>query len=147
MPKIQSILLVNSHFCSKIPNPSFFLSGDINPPIPHLLHFLYKSQSTCQFTSPAHAFPYQQKEHQKRLFRLYQHVHQRMRSFNEEDTIYYHVSKYEAILGWIGVGFELYATFGPLITKKTAIKASNALLLWIKKQESTLFILNSPVWL
>ena len=120
--------------------------SDITQPVPHLLHFLYKSTPTSQFTSPAFTSPYHQKKHQKRLFRLYQHVYQRMRSTEDEERIWFHISSYESILGWVGVGFELYATFGPLITKKTAIKVSNYLLVWIKQYEQELFILNSPVW-
>ena len=40
-------------------------------------------------------------------------------------------------------GFELYAVFGPLITKTSAIHAVNKLLRWIKREEDRLFILNS----
>ena len=40
-------------------------------------------------------------------------------------------------------GFELYAVFGPLITKTGAIHAVNKLLRWIKREEDRLFILNS----
>lgn len=40
-------------------------------------------------------------------------------------------------------GFELYAVFGPLVTKPVAIAAINKLLRWIKKEEEQLFILSS----
>lgn len=40
-------------------------------------------------------------------------------------------------------GFELYAVFGPLVTKPVAIAAINKLLRWIKKEEEHLFILSS----
>jgi len=43
-------------------------------------------------------------------------------------------------------GFELYAVFGPLVTKNTAINSVNKLLKWIKKEEDRLFILNSPTF-
>jgi hypothetical protein len=39
--------------------------------------------------------------------------------------------------------FELYAVFGPLITKTSAIHAVNKLLRWIKREEDRLFILSS----
>lgn len=45
-------------------------------------------------------------------------------------------------------GFELYAVFGPLVTKPAAIAAINKLLRWIKKEEEHLFILSSVTfWL
>lgn len=45
-------------------------------------------------------------------------------------------------------GFELYAVFGPLVTKPVAIAAINKLLRWIKKEEEHLFILSSVTfWL
>ena len=44
----------------------------------------------------------------------------------------------------VTAGFELYAVFGPLVTKLIAINAVNKLLKWIKKEEDRLFILSSP---
>ncbi len=75
-------------------------------------------------------------------------------------NIYMHTEQTESILAWICDGFEvsgtrgpnlnltlsqLYATFGPLTTKTDAIRACNALLQWIKDEESRLFLLSVPV--
>ena len=46
----------------------------------------------------------------------------------------------------VTAGFELYAVFGPLVTKPVAINSVNKLLKWIKKEEDRLFILNSPTF-
>jgi len=60
--------------------------------------------------------------------------------------VYYHVSEKETIVAWVTAGFELYATFSPLESKAVAIRACNQLLKWIKAEENSLFILDSPVW-
>jgi hypothetical protein len=44
------------------------------------------------------------------------------------------------------LGFEVYATFGPLVPKPTALKICNQILKWIRNEEANLFILNAPVW-
>jgi len=111
-----------------------------------LLHFLYKSRGTSQYTAPVMEAPYTTSSEQKRLFRLYQHVHTRVNASARPHYVYYLVGQSEAILGWITQGFELYATFGPLETKSMAIRACNQLLRWIKQEENSLFIMNSPVF-
>ncbi len=113
--------------------------------IPSLLHFVYKSNSTAQFTSPAYTAPYNTEAEQMRLFRLYQLVHQQARQLTAPMNIFIHTTESESILAWSCAGFELFATFSPLTSKSEAIKACNALLLWIKQNEARLFILSSPV--
>lgn len=60
--------------------------------------------------------------------------------------VFYHVSEKETVVAWTTAGFELYATFGPLESKSVCIRGCNQLLKWIKQEESSLFILDSPVW-
>ncbi|CAH1784209.1 unnamed protein product [Owenia fusiformis] len=114
--------------------------------IPDLRHFMYKSRSTAQFTSPELESPYHTASEQERIFGLYQYLHHRMHSTSRPLKILFHVGSYETLLGWVTSGFELYAVFGPLVTKPTAINSINKLLKWIKKEEDRLFILNSPTF-
>ncbi|XP_033107799.1 protein SAND-like [Anneissia japonica] len=114
--------------------------------IPDLCHFIYKSRSTSQFTSPQLDAPYKSPAEQERLFGLYQYLHQRMHSKARPLKIMFHVSQHEALLGWVTSGFELYATFGALTTKPAAIIAINKLLKWIKREEERLFILNAQTF-
>ena len=81
-----------------------------------------------------------------RLFRWYQFVHQRIHSTTPPMKIYFHVGTHETILGWVTSSFELYAAFGPLVTKPAAINSVLRLIRWIKKEESKLFILGSMVF-
>ncbi|XP_071941673.1 protein SAND-like [Antedon mediterranea] len=111
--------------------------------ISDLRHFIYKSRSTSQFTSPQLDAPYKSPAEQERLFGLYQYLHQRMYSKSRPLKIMFHVGQREAMLGWVTSRFELYATFGALTTKQSAITAINKLLTWIKKEEERLFILNA----
>lgn len=48
------------------------------------------------------------------------------------------------IMKQITSGFELYAAFGPMVSKSAVVLMSNKLLKWIRKQEDSLLILNSP---
>jgi len=114
--------------------------------IPGLLHFLYKSKDSSQFTAPRYQAPYMTKKQQKRLFRMYQHVHKCVHKFTRSHKVYYQVGQTETIVGWVTTGFELYATFGPLESKSSCIKACNEILKWIKTEENSVFIQNSPVW-
>eukprot|EP01121_Diplochlamys_sp_Union-15-3_P016688 TRINITY_DN572_c0_g1_i3.p1 TRINITY_DN572_c0_g1~~TRINITY_DN572_c0_g1_i3.p1 ORF type:complete len:275 (+),score=28.91 TRINITY_DN572_c0_g1_i3:136-960(+) len=114
--------------------------------VPGLLHFVYKSLSTSQFTSPSFGPPYTTRKEQKRLFRMYQHIHQRVHSLSKPHKVYLHIGDSEIMVGWITSGFELYAAFGPLESKQACIGACNQLLRWIKLEENSLFIMNSPVW-
>ncbi|KJE90347.1 Mon1a protein [Capsaspora owczarzaki ATCC 30864] len=111
-----------------------------------LRHFIYKSKNTSQFTQPELEAPYTTPEERQRLFRQYQHVHSAIHSTARPLKIYFNNGSKEAMLGWITTNFELYATFGPLVTKSGAIAAVNRLLQWIKHEEDKLFILNAQVF-
>lgn len=119
----------------------FFRVSDVG--IPGILHFLYKAKSLGQFTEPAYDTPYSSTEERERLFNLYQCIYSRMHSQQRPLKILFHVGKYEAILGWVTTGFEMYATFSPMISKSAAISGINKLLRWIKREEDRLFIVNS----
>ncbi|EDO39191.1 predicted protein, partial [Nematostella vectensis] len=100
--------------------------------IPELYHFVYKSKSTAQYTSPELEAPYIDPLEQERLFGLYLYLHQRIHSSSRPLKILCHVGMQEMLLGWVTSGFELYAAFSPLVTKPIAINAINKLLRWIK---------------
>ncbi|XP_065669454.1 protein SAND isoform X2 [Hydra vulgaris] len=111
--------------------------------ISELRHFVYKSRSTAQFTSPEIGHPYTSDLEQERLFSQYLHLHHRIHGSSRPAKILCVSLSTEMLLGWVTSGFELYAAFNPLTTKSTAINAVNRLLRWIKKEEEVLFIVNS----
>ncbi|KAG2219483.1 hypothetical protein INT45_010403 [Circinella minor] len=113
---------------------------------PGLLHFLYKSKIHVQFTCPGFTGPYIEDMNQKRLYKLYQHVYDRMHCRARPLKLYYHDSEQEIILGWITSSFELYVVFKHGTSKPNIISSANQLLRWIKKNEDSLFILDSPVF-
>jgi len=69
--------------------------------IPDLRHFLYKSKSTAQFTSPQYEAPYNTDEEQRRLFGLYQYLHHKIHNAARPLKILFHVGAYETLLGWV----------------------------------------------
>ncbi|KAF9127663.1 Vacuolar fusion protein mon1b [Mortierella sp. 14UC] len=119
-----------------------FSVGDTG--IPGLRHFLYKSRTNVQFTMPELSEPYATSTARKRLLRQYQHMNERMHRKTRPLKLLFHVGEQETMLGWITSGFELYAVFGPLVSKSAVVLMSNKLLKWIRKQEDSLLILNSP---
>ena len=42
--------------------------------------------------------------------------------------------------------FELYATLSPMLPKSAVIGAANAVVKWVKKEESKLFLRDAPVF-
>jgi len=78
-----------------------YLMSDVG--IPEIWHFIYKSRSTSQLTSPDYSGPYTTAEQQTRLFGIYQWVHSRMHSPARTLKILFHVGKYESVLGWVSV--------------------------------------------
>ncbi|PRP83404.1 hypothetical protein PROFUN_09432 [Planoprotostelium fungivorum] len=138
--------------------PNFSLMDDIlkayeNPDysvselgVPGLLHFVYRSKGTLQYTCPRFETPYNTSKEQKRLYRMYQRVHRRTHGLKLAHKVYYQVSQLETFLGWVTAGFELFAVFGPLDTKSMCIKGCNDILKWIKNEENSIMIINSPVW-
>lgn len=122
-------------------NKTRYTVSDVNIPGPQ--HFLYKSHATSQFTAPELEPPYNTRRQHKRLFRLYQHVRTQVMDPSTPHKIYFHVGETETVLAWNTAGFELYATFGPLVSKRVAINACNRLLGWIKQREDSLFISGS----
>ncbi|KAF9978867.1 Vacuolar fusion protein mon1b [Actinomortierella ambigua] len=112
--------------------------------IPGLRHFLYKSKANLQFTMPELHDPYASKSAQRRLFRQYRHMHERMHRKTRPLKLLFHVGGQETMLGWITTGFELYTAFGPLVSKSAVVRMCNRLQKWIRKNEDRLMIVSSP---
>ncbi|ELR22506.1 trafficking protein mon1 subfamily protein [Acanthamoeba castellanii str. Neff] len=117
-------------------------AASLTPSSRYLLHFLFEP-------------PYINAKEQKRLFRLYQRVQYRVnesmvlgeaRKDKNSSRVFYYISTRESMVAWVTSGFEVYATFGPLVPKPTALKICNQILKWIRNEEANLFILNAPVW-
>ncbi|KAF9409978.1 Vacuolar fusion protein mon1b [Podila epigama] len=119
-----------------------FTVGDVG--IPGLRHFLYKSRTNVQFTMPEVTEPYTSLAARKRLMRQYQHMNERMHRKTRPLKLLFHIGEFETMLGWATSSFELYAAFGPMVSKSAVVLMSNKLLKWIRKQEDSLLILNSP---
>jgi len=111
--------------------------------IPELWHFIYKSKSTSQFTSPEIGPPYITPEDKERLYGQYLYLHHRIHSSVRPLKMLCYSSNEEMLIGFVTSGFELYASFSPLTCKSTAMNAIHKLLRWIRKEEEILFILNS----
>jgi len=116
--------------------------------IPDLLHFVFKSHAISQMTQPKFISPYNTKEQQRNLHRLFQEINAAVYMIEptKPHKVYFRHSETETIVAWITAGFDLYACLTPLVTKMQAIKACNELLKWIKQEEEDLFIQNAPVW-
>jgi len=55
--------------------------------------------------------------------------------------------QHEIQLAWVTANYELYATFEPLVDKKSIIIAQvNKLLKWIRKEEDKLFMTGTHIF-
>lgn len=76
--------------------------------IPEVWHFLYKSRSTTQLTSPDYTAPYSKSEERARLFAVYQSIHDRMHNAARPLKTLFLVGKFEAVLGWVRIHVMCY---------------------------------------
>jgi len=107
-------------------------------------HFLYKSKTTAQFTSPLYSPCYQNEKDRRRLDSLYLSMQARFHSVSLPLKLAHYSTHNETVLGWLTQAFELYAVFSPNTSKLGVITAVNKLLRWVKKEEEKLFILTAP---
>merc|ERR1712241_634066 len=110
--------------------------------LPELRHFLYKSRTSAQFTSPVYAPCYNLPEARRRLGGVYLAIQNRFLSASQPLKLVHHCSRHEVVLGWLTQSFELYATFSPTTSKLAVITSVNKLLRWVKKEEEKMFILS-----
>jgi len=114
--------------------------------LPEMRHFLYKSRTSAQFTSPEYAVCYKSLEERDRLCRVYLAMQNRFHSVHRPLKLLHLATSHEVVLGWLTQAFELYAVFSPLQSKLSVITAVNKLLRWVKKEEERLFILTAPTF-
>ena len=77
-----------------------------------ILHFIYKSRSSSQFTCPEVTVPYLTEGQRERLHDLYLNVHGRMHSTSRPLRILYKTTPYESILGWVSKLYVMRYTSG-----------------------------------
>lgn len=113
--------------------------------IPELKHFLFKDNNIFQYFVSDYALPHAQSlEQQQHIFDMYQRLYHKLHNKNNGLKIIYMQQKYETILGWMTSGFEIYATFSPLVTKSITIRAINKLLEFTQKNRLKIFLNAMP---
>ena len=114
--------------------------------IPDIKHFLYKSKTTAQYTGSEYVAPYLDGKSQERLQNIYLFLQGQLHASSRTAKLLYYTGRIENVFSWATQSFELYATFDALTTKQRAIHAMSKLVKWVKKEESSIFILSSPVF-
>lgn len=133
--------------------------------LPEIRHFLYRCKSSAQLVCSEITAPYNTPETFERLENTYFELHHRIHNPGRPLKLIYEARETEILLVWVSLssirfeinqhlinfklfqvtqGYELFATFEPLIDKVTVINLVNKLLKWIKKEEDQLFIMNAP---
>ncbi len=116
------------------------------PAVPEVLHFIYRvdDQLTCADLRSSHS-PYAQVQPLKRLLRIYQHAHARVRADCSPTSgklarEYYQSRDSGAVLLWCTHEWELFVAFSPLVTPQAASAACARLLKWLKREQKSLFV-------
>lgn len=113
--------------------------------VPELKHFVFKDNKIFQYFVSDYALPYANNAHQQqRIFDIYQKLYHKLHNPTNTLRIIYIQQKYETVLGWMTSSFEIYATFSPLITKETAVRAINKLLDFTQKNKQKIFLSSMP---
>ncbi|KAI8918584.1 vacuolar fusion protein MON1 [Powellomyces hirtus] len=113
--------------------------------VPQLRHFICKSTTLVQYTQPTPSPPYTKKDDWKRLLTVYQRASEALQARSDPMQMFFHAGTAEAVVGCVVASYEIYAAFGPLVSKATAMEAINALQKWIKRHEDHIFINSVPV--
>ena len=79
-----------------------------------------------------------------RLWRRYQQLHCCFRDSSRK--LVCEINQHECMVAMSGSGYELYAAFKPLVTASAASNGCEAIVRWIKRQESAFFVPNPPTW-
>ncbi|KAG6878090.1 hypothetical protein C0993_012417 [Termitomyces sp. T159_Od127] len=111
--------------------------GDLG--IPGLRHFVYKSRSQVQITTPVFEDPYDSLQDRRRLITLYQTLHDAIHAKSGQGgtlKLQYIRTGKESVMGWITQPFELYIALSPMLPKAAAVGAANAVARWVKKEEA-----------
>ncbi|KAG6887771.1 hypothetical protein C0995_012885 [Termitomyces sp. Mi166 len=128
-------------------NQTEYSVGDLG--IPGLRHFVYKSRSQVQITTPSFEDPYDSVENRRRLIILYQTLHDAIHAKSGQEgtlKLQYIRTEKESVMGWITQPFELYIALSPMLPKAAAVGAANAVARWVKKEEARLFLRDVPVF-
>lgn len=148
-------------------------SPPAHPAIPGLRHYLYKSRTYSQITTTRtktsatsdiddgqtgfEGIYAEDVEARRRLVTTYQTIHDALHPSSSSSStraqaahagyqarLVYAVNEHEAVLGMSTTSHELYITLPPLVPKKVATDSAHALARWVKKHESTLFLVTAP---
>ncbi|GAA94554.1 hypothetical protein E5Q_01206 [Mixia osmundae IAM 14324] len=123
--------------------------GDLS--IAGLRHFIYKSKTYVQVTSPAWEGPYSEQDDRERLIRLYQETYDRMHlrkpatdHGKQPARLIYLLTEEEAVLGWSTSTFEMYVAISPLLPKTAVVAVAHSVSKWIDKHVDSLFLTAAP---
>ena len=111
--------------------------------IPGLFHFLYKSKHILQAFEPKNSPPYIYKQDWKRLLNNYHMLSIKM-SKSGLNWIYQQNAE-ESIVAAQTSQFEIYIAVGPFLSLQEAHYIYNQLIIWLKAEEDSLFIISSPL--
>lgn len=83
----------------------------------------------------------------EKLEDLYYQIHGRVHHPTRPLKLIYEMKETEIMLAWVTANYEFYASFEPLLDKKSAVIAQvNKLLKWIGKEENTLFMTGTHIF-
>ncbi|KAI8971160.1 trafficking protein Mon1-domain-containing protein [Trametes punicea] len=117
--------------------------------VPGLRHFVYKSRSHVQVTTPLFEEPYDSHNEKRRLITLYQIIYDTIHAKSGQEStlkLQYIRTSQESVMGWITQPFELYLALSPHLPKSAAVGAANAIARWVQKEEKRLFLHDAPVF-
>ena len=100
--------------------------------VPGLRHYVYKSRTYVQITSPAPPSP--------ALATLYAHAHAAIHHPTAPAKMHFLQTRDVAVLAWITQPFQLFLALNPCVSKSAVVAAANAVAKWAKTHEQELFI-------
>lgn len=111
---------------------------------PDVRHLMYKNRQTSQYWCPRFEAPYVSQEEIQRIYSLYQKLYENLHTKNLKLILEQFGT--ETLFAWKNSDLELYVIFEPLASKETIIKSVNKIVIWVKKEQDRLFMLNDSTF-
>eukprot|EP01130_Rhizamoeba_saxonica_P006409 TRINITY_DN2556_c0_g1_i2.p1 TRINITY_DN2556_c0_g1~~TRINITY_DN2556_c0_g1_i2.p1 ORF type:complete len:373 (+),score=47.24 TRINITY_DN2556_c0_g1_i2:273-1391(+) len=114
--------------------------------IPGVIHFIYRSLTKNQMTSPEFSPPFDRPNWKEKILQIYDQTLESVHTLSDSHKLYFRNGLREKTIYWKHSAFELCVICVPFLTKEEIHLRCKQILKWISNEEINLFNQSIPVW-